>query len=328
MSSSIVETEQPMAGAGTASQTISVVVPVAERHDDLGELYRTHADVLRRLGRPFEFIFVLDGGFHRAGRQLEPLRAAGEPIRLLTLPRRFGEATALVLGFEQARGAVLVTLSSYFQVEPEGLVTVLDALEKGADVVIARRFPRLDSWINRIQTYGFHVLIAWLTGVRLHDVGCGVRGLRREVVREIHLYGDLHRFIPMLAHQRGFVVAEARVPQHPAEGRMRVYRPSVYLHRLLDLVTLMFLVKFTRKPLRFFGLVGAGVFGLGSAISLVLAVERLVGLTALADRPLLILGVLLMVLGVQVASIGLLGELIIFTHARKMKDYAIETILR
>ena len=123
-------------------------------------------------------------------------------------------------------------------------------------------------------------------------------------------------------------MAEVPVPQHPQDGRMRVYRPGVYLRRLLDILTLVFLVKFTKKPLRFFGLIGAGLFGVGLLVSAILAVDKLVGAAALADRPLLILGVLLMVLGLQTGSIGLLGELIIFTHARKMRDYAVEKILK
>ena len=195
-------------------------------------------------------------------------------------------------------------------------------------MVVARRWPRIDPWINQVQNYGFHLITRGLTGVQLHDLGCGLKGLRRRVVRGIHLYGDLHRFLPLLAYQRGFRVAEVSVPQHPQDGRMRVYRLGTYLRRLLDILTLVFLLKFTKKPLRFFGLIGAGLFGAGFFVSLVLAIQKSFGLTALADRPLLILGVLLMVLGFQTGSIGLLGEIIIFTHARKMKDYAIDRFLK
>lgn len=314
--------------ATNSSVAISVVVPVTERHDNLAEIYEMYAAVLNRIGRSFEFIFVLDGGFEEAARQLEPLQASGAPIRVLTLPRSFGEATALTVGFEQAQGEILITLSSYFQVMPQGLVNVVKMIDEGCDLVIARRFPRVDPWINRIQTRGFHFLTSWLTGVGFHDISCGLKGIRKRVVREIHLYGDLHRFLPLLAYQRGFRVAEVDIPQHPADGRTRIYRPGIYLRRLLDILTLVFLFKFTKKPLRFFGLIGAGAFGGGFLISLVLAIQKILGLTALADRPLLILGVLLMVLGVQIGSIGLLGEIIVFTHAKKIKDYAIETFLR
>ncbi len=307
---------------------ISVIIPVSERHDDLVEIYRTHSKALGAVGRSFEFIYVIDGRFAATAQQLEPLIALGEPIQVLVLPRSFGESTALSLGFERARAEVLITLPAYFQTVPEGIQQVLNRLDEGNDLVVARRWPRVDPWINRVQNYGFHLLTRWLTGVQLHDLSCGLKGIRKRVVREVHLYGDLHRFLPLLAYQRGFRVAEVCVPQHTQDGRMRIYRPGIYLRRLLDILTLVFLFKFTKKPLRFFGLIGAGLFGAGFLISLVLAVQKILGLTALADRPLLILGVVLMVLGVQTGSIGLLGEIIIFTHARKMKDYTIEKVLR
>jgi len=152
--------------------------------------------------------------------------------------------------------------------------------------------------------------------------------MKRRVTRELPLYGDLHRFIPLLAYQKGFRIIEVDVPQHPADSKLRMYRPGIYLRRLLDIFTVVFLFKFTKKPLRFFGLIGAGLFGVGFFISLVLALQRLLGPVSLGDKPLLILGVLLMVLGVQTGSIGLLGEIIIFTHAKKMKDYAVEKFLK
>ena len=307
---------------------VSVVIPITERCDDLAEIYQAHARVLARIGCAFEFVFVIDDKFAEAARKLESLVALGEPIRTVVLPRNYGEATALTIGFEQARGEVLITLPAYFQTVPEGLLKVLRLLDEGNDLVVARRWPRIDPWTNRLQNYCFHLITRKLTGVDLHDLGCGLKGLRRRIVREIPLYGDLHRFLPLLAYQRGFRVVEADISQHPYDGRIRIYRPGIYLRRLLDILTMVFLFKFTKKPLRFFGLIGAGLFGAGLLTSAILAVQKVLGLTALADRPLLILGVLLMVLGVQTGSIGLLGEMIIFTHARKMKDYTIEKILK
>jgi glycosyltransferase involved in cell wall biosynthesis len=307
---------------------VSIVVPVTERCDDLAEIYRSHAAVLRQAGLAFEFIFVIDGWFESAAGGPESLAATGEPIRVLKLPRHFGEATALTVGFAQARGEVVLTLPAYFQTAPDGIRTVLSRLEEGYDLVVGRRWPRTDSWINRVQNYGFHFLTRRLTGMRFHDVSCGLKAIRKPVTREVHLYGDLHRFLPLLARQRGFRVAEVDVRQHPADRRARLRRPGLYLRRLLDILTLVFLLKFTRKPLRFFGLIGAGLFGAGFVLALVLAAERLLGATALADRPLLILAVLLMVLGVQTGSIGLLGEIIIFTHTRRMHDYPIKEMLR
>lgn len=310
------------------SVTVSVIVPVTERCDDLAELYRAHAEVLDRLGCSFEFIFVIDSGYEGVEESLKPLMAGGEPIQSVILPRSFGESTAITVGFERAEGDVLVILSAYFHVVPEGLREVLQKIDEGFDLVLAKRFPRLDSFINRLQTKCFHFLVHQFTGVKLHDISSGLKAIRRRVTREIPLYGDLHRFLPMLAYQRGFRVTEVNAPQHPKDNHVRIYRPGVYVRRLLDILNFVFLFKFMKKPLRFFGLIGAGLFGGGFLLSLILAVEKLWGQAVLTDRPLLVLGVLLMVLGVQVGSIGLLGEIIIFTHARNVKDYTVEKVLK
>lgn len=307
---------------------VSVVIPVTERFDPLDEIYRKHADILKDLVSGFEFIFVLDEGFETAAQSLEELIVNGEPIRLIHLKRHFGEATVLMVGFQQVQFDIIVTLPAYFQTLPEGLSLVLESLLEGNDLVVTRRYPRRDPWINRLQNRVFHAVIAFFTGVRFHDMSCSLRGIRKQVIQEVSLYGDQHRFFPLLAHQRGFKIAEINVAQDPADCHRRVYDPGVYLRRVLDIVTVIFLFKFTKKPLRFFGLVGAGLFAGGFIVSGILAIQKILGLTELADRPLLILGVLLMVLGVQTASVGLLGEMIVFTHARKVKDYAIKKLLK
>jgi len=313
---------------GPKSVGVSIIVPVTEWCDDLIEIYRVHKDILDCRGVESEFIFVIDGGFEQESDRVRALAHNEESVRVIQLSRPFGEATALAVGFEQAEGDVVVTLPSYFQTIPEGLDTVLNALAQGCDVAITRRWPRRDSWVNKLQNFGFHFFVRWFTGVTFHDLGCGLRGMKKLVARELQLYGDLHRFLPLLAYQRGFRIREVDVPQHQANQSARLYMPGVYLRRLLDILTIVFLFKFTKKPLRFFGLIGSGLFAAGFGVSLYLFFERLMGLGGLADRPLLILGVLLMVLGVQTASIGLLGEIIIFTHARKMKDYTIAKFLK
>jgi glycosyltransferase involved in cell wall biosynthesis len=320
-------TERRRAGASRIV-SVSVVVPVSDGCDDLTEVYWTHAEVLRRMGRSFEFVFVIDGGVERAGEPLRSLQRAGEPLRVLQLPRMFGEAMALRVGFEAARAEVIVTISAYLQVTPDGLRHVLEVLDEGADVVLGRREPRGDPLFNRLQHQAFHFLTRRLIGSPFHDISCGLKAIRRHVTREVHLYGDVYRFLPLLAYHRGFRVVETPVAPHVRNRRTRIYRPGVYLRRLLDILTVAFLFKFIGKPLRFFGLIGAGLLGAGFVISLTLVVQRTFEATALADRPLLLLGVLLMVLGIQVGSVGLLGEMIVFTHARRIRDYAIAKILK
>jgi glycosyltransferase involved in cell wall biosynthesis len=307
---------------------VSVVVAVADRCGDLAEVYRAHAAVLERLGRAFEFLFVLEPWFEREAKALSELAVQGAPLRVIRMPRPFGESTALVVGFKAARGDVILTLPPWPQTEPEAAAAVLARLDAGGDLVVGRRWPRTDSWVNRAQSRVFHALTRRTSGVDLRDLSCGVRAMRKAVTREVRPYGDLHRFLPLLAAQRGFEVAEVDVPQHPSDRRARIRRPGVYLRRLLDIFTLVFLLKFIRKPLRFFGLVGAGLFGAGVLVCLALVLEKFLAGAPLADRPMLILGVLLMVLGVQVGSIGLLGEIIIFTHSRRMRDFTIREVLR
>ena len=307
---------------------VSLVVPIVERAQDVEAVYDAYASVLHKLSRTVEFIFVVDGGDRRVMDVLEHLPHKACSLKIIPLPYYFGESMALAVGFEQAAADVIVTLPPYFQTVPEGIETVLNRLDDGYDLVVTKRWPRVDTWFNRVQTRVFHNLANRLTGQNLNDLGSGLRAMNRSVAKEISLYGDLHRFLPLLAYQKGFRLAEVEIPQHSADSQYRVYRPGVYLRRILDLLTVVFLFKFTKKPLRFFGLIGSGLFATGFCVSGLLALERMLGATSLSDRPLLILGVLLMVLGVQVGSIGLLGEIIIFTHARKLKEYTVRKFLR
>jgi glycosyltransferase involved in cell wall biosynthesis len=179
---------------------ISVIIPITERYDDLRELYLQMADVLTNLERSVEFIFIVDGPkFEDAYAQLCAMKETDREIRIIRFRRAFGEAAALAVGFEHARGETIITLSPYFQVEPHELLKMMAKLEAGADLVISHRYPRIDSILNRTQSYVFHWLIRRLTGLKFHDLSCGMRIMKREVAKELELYGDLHRFIPILA---------------------------------------------------------------------------------------------------------------------------------
>jgi hypothetical protein len=178
-----------------------------------------------------------------------------------------------------------------------------------------------------MQNSLFNSLLRLSTDLKIHDAGCSARAFTKEVIDEIQLYGDLHRFFPVMAHRQGFHVTEIDVTQAERDTNVRVYSPGLYVRRLLDLLTIFFLVKFTKKPLRFFGLVGTTLFSLGVVSSLYLIVERLFFAVPLADRPALFLSSLLIVLGVQIIAIGLIGEIIIFTHAKDLKEYRIDKII-
>ncbi len=310
-----------------ATPEVSVVVPISERHDDLKQLYKIYADELTNIGKSFEFLFVVDGNFPTACNDLQKLKNNENSLRIIKLAKNFGESTALMEGFRQARGDTVLTLASYIQVEPEELSKVFAAYGDGNDLVITRRYPRKDPLINRLQSNVYHYLVRKLTGTPFKDITSGMRLINKRILSEFQLYGDLHRFIPIFAMQRGLKVKEVNVSQRKEDTQVRVVKPGIYLRRVLDILTLFFLVKFTRKPLRFFGLVGTALFLPGIVITAYLGILRLFGGIGLANRPLLLLGILLMVFGIQTLSVGLVGELILFSHARELKDYNIEEIV-
>ena len=306
---------------------ISVIVPVGARHGDVAGLYAQYKAGMQSLGASTEFVFVLDGPHAEVAQGLHQLLATGANIVVITLARSFGEATALTAGFERASGRVIVTLPAYEQIEAADIRKLVAALDK-ADLAIACRAPRAGNGLERLRRATFHRMIGAVTGQRYRDLGCGARAMRREVLEEIALYGDQHRFLPVLAHRQGFRVAEIEVRQSSLDRLKSGYRAREYLHRALDIFTVFFLVRFTHKPLRFFGMVGALTLGVGVLLTLWLVCDRLFLHHALADRPALLLSSLLVVLGMQVFALGLLGELIIFTHARDIKDYKIAEVVR
>lgn len=299
---------------------ISVIVPVTERPESLVELYHEYAAPLRALGQPFEFVFAVEPWGYGMSLPLLDLARAGEPVRVLEVGQSAGETTLLRLAALDSCGSIVVTLPAYRRVEAAAIPELIARVEQGADLAVARRWPRRDSWINRLQTRAFHLFIGRLVGRRLHDVACGVRAIRRDVMDRLPLYGDFFRFLPLFAIREGYSVEEVASAQHQRDVNTRVYQPGVYLRRLLDLLGLLFLLRFTDKPLRFFGLVGSGLSLTGSLILLVLFVQRLGG-QGIADRPILLLGALLVVLGFQAIALGLIGEIIVYLHAPSRRPY-------
>jgi glycosyltransferase involved in cell wall biosynthesis len=296
---------------------LGVVIPVGERWDDLVRLYHDVAPEIAKRYAAWEVVVVVDGRRAEAEVYVDRLREAADNVRVVRTYRAFGEATAVMAALPYTDATDLLLLAPYYQVEPAGVGALLDRLQAGdLDMVAARRDPRVDSGSQQFQTRLFHRMIRAISGVHLQDVACGVKAMKREVLELVRPYGDQYRFLSVLAVQRGFRVEELPVPQSPLDVRPKVYRPGIYVRRALDVATMVFLFKFTEKPLRFFGLVGIALGGLGGLITAYLGVYRLLGLGKLADRPLLILSTLLLVLGVQALSIGLLGELVIFAGAR------------
>jgi glycosyltransferase involved in cell wall biosynthesis len=306
---------------------LSVIIPVGNRHSDVAQLYAGYRSGLSALGRSCEFIFVLDGPRTEIAKSLQQLLNDGERITVVRLSRSFGESTAIMAGFEHARGAIIVTLPAYQQIEGAEAAKLVEAL-RSADIAIGRRWPRAGGKLEAFRRWLFHGLLAWVTKLRFHDLGCGARAMKRRVLEEVYLYGDQHRFLAVLANRQGFIVREIDVRQSRHDLFEGVYGPRDYTRGILDIFTVFFLVRFTKKPLRFFGMLGVSMFGIGALLIAYLIIGRLFLNEPLADRPALLLSSLLVVLGLQLFALGLLGELIIFTHARNIKDYQIDKVLQ
>jgi glycosyltransferase involved in cell wall biosynthesis len=308
----------------TNNETISAIVPISNRYDRSGELAREYLEALKDTGKEFELVFVLDGNHAELVEKLAELASTDSRLRIVQLARSSGESTAISAGIESTQGDIVLTLPAYYQIEASEIGAILAELDKG-DMVVTKRWPR--SAASKFEVFrrsAFHYFVRIATGYTFSDLGCGARAFRRVVADEIPIYGDQHRFIPLLALSRGFSVHELQVKQSAHDRFEKGYGPRTYLRRFLDIFTIVFLVRFTKKPLRFFGMIGSIMTLFGGCFLLYLIIERLFFGVALADRPALLLSSLLVVLGLQIFSLGLLGELIIFTHARDLKEYTIE----
>jgi glycosyltransferase involved in cell wall biosynthesis len=307
---------------------LSVIIPVGKRYADMRELYAEYQVGLEPAHLAHEFVFVLDGPHPQVMSELEQLIDEGASnIIIISLSRPFGESTALMAGLERSSGGVIVTLPAYHQIDGRDVAKLIAPLET-ADVAIGWRWPRSGGALERMRRAMFHGMVAGVTGMRLHDLGCGARAMKRRVLEELSLYGDQHRLLAVLADRQGFRVTEVELRQSERDRFDGVYRPREYAHLVLDVFTVFFLVRFTKKPLRFFGMIGASMCGLGVLVVLYLVFDRLAFNQSLADRPALLLSSLLVVLGLQLFALGLLAELIIFTHARHMKDYQAAEIIQ
>ena len=300
---------------------ISVVIPLGQRYESLAGICRGLRGALSAAG-PHEVIVVDDANGPQTRQELRAAAAEFPEVRIIRLQRRMGESAALAVGAEAARGELLITLDPYLHVAVEELPKLLAPLANGTDLVCAWRRPHRGS--GSWASLAFNGLAGWLSGVPVHDLNCRTRAMRREVLRELPTYGDLHRFLPIFAARRGYTWCEVQVAQQPGKRELGSRDPRSYVSRLLDLVTLAFLTRFVKRPLHFFGLIGIASLGLGLGLALYLAYTKVVLGLAIGHRPLLLLAVLLIVVGIQIASVGLLGELLVFTHARDAQDYVVK----
>jgi glycosyltransferase involved in cell wall biosynthesis len=298
---------------------ISVVIPVHNEERSVALLLDELDSALQPLETPWEAVFVDDGSTDGSYAALTRLHSARDNLTVVRLRRNFGKAAALAAGFAQARGDVIVTIDADLQDDPAEIPRLLLKLEEGFDLVSGWKSRRQDPLRRRALSRLFNTVAGWVSGVRLHDINCGLKAYRADVVRGLRLYGELHRFIPVLAHHRGYRIAELPVNHRPREhGRSR-YGLERYLRGFLDLLTVSFIGRYRQRPLHLFGGLGLALSAAGTAILLYLTVVKAMG-HAIGGRPLLILGVLLVVVGIQVFSLGLITELITSHHEERVSD--------
>jgi glycosyltransferase involved in cell wall biosynthesis len=290
---------------------VSVVVPLFNEADNILPLYHALHHAMALIGRRWEVIFVDDGSTDSTYPVLCDLHAQAKAlVRVLRLRRNFGQTAALSAGFDAARAPVIVSMDGDMQNDPSDIESLLKTLDDGYDVVSGWRVHRQEGfWLRRLPSRLANWLISRITGIHLHDYGCTLKAYRADVVKELRLYGEMHRFIPALIGGNGARIAELPVQHHARRHGRSKYGLSRTLRVIFDLMTVKFWLSFLTRPLQIFGLLGVATGGFGALICLYLAVLKLGWQEPLAQRPLLMLGVLLLVVGVQFICMGILAEI-------------------
>jgi glycosyltransferase involved in cell wall biosynthesis len=298
---------------------ISVVLPIYNEEKNVSLLKEELLPVLEKTGKSFEIIAVDDGSKDQSFERLREWEQADHRVRVVRFRRNFGQTAAMSAGFDRARGKIVITMDADLQNDPNDIPKMLDKIEEGYDIVSGWRVERwkegfLSRFTRRIPSAIANWLISTTTGVFLHDYGCSLKIYRAEVVKNIHLYGDLHRFIPAVASNFGVTIAEM-----PVNYRQRRFGKSNYglkrtIRVILDLITVRFLLSFSTRPIHIFGLLGLISGALGVILGAYLAIAKIFAGASLAERPLLLLAILLIMVGVQLVTMGLLGEIVVRTY--------------
>jgi glycosyltransferase involved in cell wall biosynthesis len=306
---------------------LSVVVPVLDEEESLRPLHASLEETLTALGDEYEIIYVDDGSQDGSFQTLKSLHDEDRGhVRVIQFRRNFGKTAALTAGFRYARGDVVITMDADLQDDPAEIPDLLKRLDDDYDLVVAWRHQRQDPLSKRVPSRIANTTVSLLTGVQLHDLNCGFKAYRREVVQDLKLYGELHRFIPVLAHWRGYRVTEQKVAHRPRQYGQSKYGFERLGRSFLDFGMVLFLTYYLKRPMHLFGTLGALLFFFGFAIGVYLTGLWVLG-EGIGWRPLLFLGILAMVVGVQMASIGLLGEMIRNFAYDPEEEYSVRRLL-
>ena len=309
---------------------LSVLIPVFNEEDSLGPLHERLSQVLRELGRPYEVIYVDDGSVDASFARLRELAAGDGNVRVIRFRRNFGQTAAIAAGIARARGDVLCPMDADLQNDPRDIPRLLAKLGEGYDVVSGWRRVRRDPWLSRrLPSWIANKLISLITGVKLHDYGCMLKVYRAALLRDVHLYGEMHRFIPAYAAQQGARIAEIVVAHHPRRTGRSKYGISRTLRVVLDLIAVKFLLGYATRPIHVFGTVGAIACAAGFAAGAVTLYEKLALDIYVHRNPLILLAVFLFLLGIQCILMGLLAELLVRTYheSQNKTTYAVAELM-
>jgi glycosyltransferase involved in cell wall biosynthesis len=294
---------------------LSIVIPVRNESPNIKPLYDELTQTLAQYGRSYELLIIDDGSTDDSFEQLAALQSRDPHLRVIRFRRNFGQTAAFAAGIAHARGRLIVTADGDLQNDPHDIPGMVALIEQGNDIVCGWRKDRKDTFVTRrVPSLLANKLISWATGVPLHDYGCSLKVFRAEVIKPLRLYGEMHRFLPAIASQIGVKIAEVVVNHRPRRAGLTKYGLSRTIRVILDLATVKFLLSYSTRPLQIFGLVGVLAGGLGTLITGYLGYIRLFQHQGIGERPLLLLGVMLVFIGVQLVTFGLLAEVMARTY--------------
>jgi glycosyltransferase involved in cell wall biosynthesis len=300
-------------------EEISIVIPAYNEEGTIKELHTRLTDVVSTITENYEILFVDDGSTDNSFGILKEINREDRRVKVIKLRRNFGKSIALNTAFGYAKGDIILTMDGDLQDDPDEIPTFIDKIEEGYDLVVGWKNPRKDPFTKKIPSQIFNRLTGRLMGVDLHDFNCGYKAFKSKTLENIYLYGEMHRYLPVLIAWQGFKIAEIQVEHHPRELGKSKYGAYRIIKGFLDLITVKFLTGYVTRPLHIFGIPGILSFLAGFFIGLYLAVLKYWKGMALSERPLLLLSILLIILGLQFISIGLLGEMITFQEVKREK---------
>ncbi len=306
---------------------VSVVIPLYNEEQSLRELVDQLKNALVRLGGHYELIFIDDGSTDGSFRVLRDMHFHNRRIKVIRFRRNYGKSAALMVGFQRAQGEFVVTMDSDLQDDPAEIPNLINKLRTGYDVVSGWKKKRHDPISKTIPSRFFNFVTGLLTGIKIHDFNCGLKAYRREVVKNINVYGELHRYIPALAQWQGYRISEVVVQHRARKYGKTKFGMGRFFKGFLDLLTVLFTTRYIARPLHLFGVWGIISAFIGFGIDAYLTVDKFLGNTSLTNRPLFLVGLILIIVGVQFVSIGLLGEMI--TKGQHVeREYSIREILK